>query len=373
MAAAGAVIVSTIVIFQFIATQLVAIIMLSTSISDEIYNKTLGALMSTPVNSFQIVTGKLLSKLLQVIILTAITMPLLAVVRVFGGVPWGYILSSLCVTATAVIFAGSMSMYFSISVRRAYEVILKTAFALVVLYSFVPGVLALLVVRNINFATPLLVGVIMLTNPFFVMQAKTAAVTGMGGMPMGGALPSYVWWVHCLIMLTASAVVLGRCVKIVRRVALRQATGAAEAIGSRGRRKRKKGKTSRARLQRTELSGVIRPITGHPVIWKELRTPLVQGGRKQGVIAATMAVIALLITYLICIRERCLHQEFCHVTYTIVFMILGLIANMVLAATTISAERESRCWPLLMATSMDDMEILVGKAVGILRRCIPIC
>ena len=96
MAQAGQAIISFIVWFQFCATQLIAIIMLSTSISDEIYNKTLGLLMSTPINSFQIVMGKLLSKLLQLILLLVISLPLLAVVRIFGGVPWNFIISSLC-------------------------------------------------------------------------------------------------------------------------------------------------------------------------------------------------------------------------------------------------------------------------------------
>ncbi|MHC4501313.1 MAG: ABC transporter permease, partial [Planctomycetota bacterium] len=120
MARAGQTIISFIIWFQFFATQLVAIIMLSTSISDEIYNRTLGLLMTTPINSFQIVMGKLFSKLLQLILLMAITLPLLAIVRVFGGVPWDYVLSSLCVTLTAVIFVGSLSLFFSIFSRRAY-------------------------------------------------------------------------------------------------------------------------------------------------------------------------------------------------------------------------------------------------------------
>src|SRR3989304_3579818 len=98
MALAGKTIVSTIVAFQFAAAQLLAVIMLSTSISDEIYDRTLGLLMTTPVSSFQIVIGKLSSKLLQLMLLLAISMPLLAVMRVFGGVPWNYIVSSLCIT-----------------------------------------------------------------------------------------------------------------------------------------------------------------------------------------------------------------------------------------------------------------------------------
>ena len=98
MAVAGKTIITTIVTFQFIATQLIAVIMLSTSISDEIYHRTLGVLMTTPISSFQIVMGKLFSKLLQLILLLAISLPLLAIVRIFGGVPWNYVLSSLCIT-----------------------------------------------------------------------------------------------------------------------------------------------------------------------------------------------------------------------------------------------------------------------------------
>ena len=98
MAEAGRSIVLIIVWFQFIASQLIAVVMLSSAISDEIYHKTLGVLMTTPINSFQIVFGKLFSKLLQLLLLLAVSFPLLAVVRVFGGIPWGYVVTSLCIT-----------------------------------------------------------------------------------------------------------------------------------------------------------------------------------------------------------------------------------------------------------------------------------
>lgn len=98
MAAAGKQIIVTVAFFQFITTQILAVIMLS--------------------------------KLLQLILLLAITLPILAIVRVFGGVSWSYLLSSLCITLTAVLLAGSVSLAFSIRNRRAYAVILKTAFVL---------------------------------------------------------------------------------------------------------------------------------------------------------------------------------------------------------------------------------------------------
>ncbi|MGB2865072.1 MAG: ABC transporter permease subunit, partial [Sedimentisphaerales bacterium] len=116
----------TIVWFQFISIQLIAIVMLSTAISDEIYNRTLGLLMSTPVSSLQIVIGKLFSKLLQLVLLLAISLPLLAIIRVMGGVPWDYVVSSLCITLTAAIFAGSVSLVFSITNRHSHSVIVRT-------------------------------------------------------------------------------------------------------------------------------------------------------------------------------------------------------------------------------------------------------
>jgi ABC-type transport system involved in multi-copper enzyme maturation permease subunit len=49
-----------------------------------------------------------------------------------------------------------------------------------------------------------------------------------------------------------------------------------------------------------------------------------------------------------------------------------MIFNIVLSATSITSEKESRTWPILLATSMDDWQILWGKAVGVFRRCTPI-
>ena len=138
MSVAGQAIIVFIVWFQFCACQIIAGVMLSTSISDEIYHKTLGLLMTTPINSFQIVMGKLLSKLLQLLLLLGISLPLLAIVRVFGGVPWDYVISSLCITLTTVLFVGSLSLFFSIFNRRAYIVIILTVLTLAVLFALLP-------------------------------------------------------------------------------------------------------------------------------------------------------------------------------------------------------------------------------------------
>lgn len=382
MALAGKRIVSTIAMFQFIATQAIAIIMLSTSISDEIYHRTLGLLMTTPIGSFQIVMGKLFSKLLQLILLLAITLPLLAIVRIFGGVPWEYVLSSLCITLAAVIFAGSLSLFFSINNRRAFVVIIKTVVTLGILYFFIPIITTILlrprwiyapVFGNPIIAFPLLVGFLHL-NPFAAMSVNTAtmispaAMTLLPAMPTGGSV--FYWPLHCMLMSGASALLIAMSVKIVRKVALRQATGQIES-GLNRMRAGKSKKSWRRHAKQPELTGVIRSVTGSPVLWRELRAPMIQGAEgRNSIIGLAVAIIALLITYGTC--EHYLDEAFTQVGYVLMFTVIGSVFTMILSATSVTSEKESRSWPILLATSMDDWHILMGKAIGVLRRCLPI-
>ena len=382
MALAGKTIVSTIVTFQFIATQVIAVIMLSTSISDEIYHRTLGLLMTTPIGSFQIVMGKLFSKLLQIILLLAISLPLLAIVRIFGGVPWNYVLSSLCITLTAVIFAGTLSLYFSINNRRAYVVIIKTVVTLGVLYFFIPTITTILlrprwlnvpVFGNPVIQFPLLAALLHL-NPFGAISVNTAIMISPTAAAMIPAAPTgttlLYWPLHCMLMLGATAMLVAVSVKIVRKVALRQATGQIESVTNRVRVKRSKKPSSR-REKQPELPGVVRRVTGSPVLWRELRAPMIQGAEgRNSIIGLAVAIIALLITYGTC--ERYLDEAFTQMGYVLMFTVIGSVFTIILSATSITSEKEMRSWPILLATSMDDRHILMGKAIGVFRRCLPI-
>ena len=385
LALAGKTIVTTIVMFQFFATQIIAVIMLSTSISDEIYHRTLGLLMTTPIGSFQIIMGKLFSKLLQLILLLAISLPLLAIVRIFGGVPWNYVLSSLCITLTAVIFAGSLSLYFSINNRRAYVVIIKTVFTLGVLFFFIPIITGTLflprwlyvpVLGSSVAASPLLVAFLHL-NPFGAMSVNTAMMISSSAprmmvilaiTPTGASF--FYWPLHCMLMLGASALLIAMSVKVVRKVALRQAVGQVESVPNHTRAKKSK-RSSRRHAEQPELQGVIRRVTDSPVLWRELRAPMIQGAEgRNSIIGLAIAIIALLITYWTC--ENYLDEAFTQTGYVLMFTVIGSVFTMVLSATSITSEKETRSWPILLATSMDDWHILLGKAIGVFRRCLPI-
>jgi len=377
MAVAGSQIVTTTVVFQFIATQVLAVIMLSTAISDEIYHRTLGLLMTTPINSLQIVMGKVLSKLLQLLQLLGITLPVLAIVRVLGGVSWSYLLSSFCITLTSVLLAGALSLAFSIHNRRAYAVIVRTIFVLGSFYFFLPLAVAAMLRANLVPGLGMLgLGRSSTANVILVVLAHLNPFCGIfqttWGALMPGQVPGFHWPLHCLLSLGMTGAVLAWSMRIVRGVALRQATGQLN-LSPKAKWWRKKRRADAMAAADGVSEGPVKRVVGPPVIWKELRAPFIQGvNNRNSYIGLAMAVLALLITYASGAREGVLDEDFAHVSYGQLFLLMGIVFSVVFSATRVTAERESQTWSLLLATALPDYDILLGKAVSAFRRCLPI-
>jgi len=380
MAEAGKFIIVCMVWFQFCATQFLAVVLLSNSISDEIYHRTLGLLMTTPISSFQIVIGKLFSKLLQLILLMAISLPLLAIIRVMGGVPWNYVVSSLCINLTTIIFVGSLSLFFSIFSRRTYVVIIITILTIAFFFALLPLLTAWIwhamdLSRIISEKIPMLDRVILekimatvIFSPNFyctmffnsMMMVEPRAAAGM---------PAYLWPLNCGIMLAASVLLLFISVIIVRKVALRQATGQLD-VSAGKRRSRRAAKATGSNLKQP-FTGTIRRIVGPPIIWKELRSPMFRHHKICTFIFVFVALVLLSATYLLCATENALDDEEVHTVYAIIFLGIGMLFTIILPATSITTEIESRSWPILLVTPLDDNDILLGKFIGALRRCFP--
>ena len=149
MAEAGKSITAAIAWGQFIATQVLAMVLLSTAISEELHSRTLPMLMTTPLGGRQIVAGKLFAKLLHLLILLAISFPILAIVRVLGGVPWDFVIASLSITISAMILTGAVSLFHSISRPQPASVIFR-----VLCLHVVWGVITAVLYRMSVFAGP---------------------------------------------------------------------------------------------------------------------------------------------------------------------------------------------------------------------------
>ncbi len=351
MSRAGQTIILFIVWFQFIGTQMISIVTLSTAISDEIYNKTLGLLMTTPIGSLQIVLGKLLSKLLQLVLLLGITLPLLAIVRVFGGVPWNFLICGLAVTLTTALALGCLSLFFSIFTRRAHTVIIGSFVTAGGFFILVPLLSLLMFHRVYNEQT--IIRKVAYVNPYLVLsEATDSMMSARGGLFTN-------WPAHCGIALAGSALLLLLATIFVRKVALRQATGQDVILIGKGKVKTRTRKSVSDRLRR---------VVGPPVFWKERRTPWLGRFSVLRLVLALLVVGLVALTYILCWRENMLGDEEVQMAYVIVFTSLGVLFTMVQPATGITSEKESRAWPILLTTTVSSWEILWGKFFGAVRR-----
>ncbi len=356
MAEAGKHITATIVSFQFITAQLIAAVMLSTAISDEIYHRTLGVLMTTPISSFQIVIGKLLSKLLQLVLLLAISLPILAIIRIFGGVPWDYVLSSLCITLTAAIFTGAISFLFSIYNRQAYMVTLRTCLVCFLFYIIPPVILQLLQFTRQVSIVP--VSALFYINPFIAIQSVTANMLS----PFSMAL-TQSWRLHCVIMLGLSTLLLTLSTMCVRAVGRHQVTGQAGIFSTRKERRLAKAKRKK-NADSTATSRKIRRVMGPPIIWKEMISPLIKTSRLRATLRVAVAFMILVCIYGYYAYTNLFNLNGTHLGFILAYFFLGLFRVSTSAATSITTEKEARTWPILLTTPPAGKQIAIGKIIG---------
>ncbi|MHC4084588.1 MAG: ABC transporter permease [Planctomycetota bacterium] len=354
----------TITWFQFLTAQILAAVMLSNSISDEIRRGTMDVLMTTPINCVQIVLGKLFSRLFQLMLMLAVSLPLLAVIRVFGGIQWDYIVSALSITLTATIFIGSLSMFLSTRFRRSYPVILIMTTFLAVAY---------LIMTPLFFfrgSSRLLTSVILHINPLAAMRQVTlSAFPGSRAGTTFFSLP-----LHCLIMGGASMVILFASAFRMRRHALDSFLGT-----NAGKKlpiwKRKFTASVFKSKSSFSTNHPIRPVTGSPIFWKELPKPFSESLRSNAIILGIMLLILFVFCYLVYLfNSFSAPIPFATIFYSMFISGLWLIATIrtaAMAATSITKEKEARTLPLLLGTLLEPKQIIHGKALAALWRNAP--
>lgn len=350
--------------FQFFAAQILAAVMLSNSIGDEIRRGTMDVLMTTPINCVQIVLGKLLSRLFQLILLLAVSLPLLAFVRVFGGIQWDYVVSALCITLTATILVGSLSMFLSTKIRRPYLVIMIMTIFLVVAY-----VLTFLLFV-FNTSNSILLSVMLHLNPFAAMSLVTSAASpGFRGGTTFFSLP-----LHCLTMGIASIFILFVSAFRMRRRTLESF------LRTGGKRKLPIYKRNLINLlfkSKSSLSTTrpIRPVTGSPIIWKELAKPFAASLRTNTIVFGILLLIFLILGYLIYLFNSFSGGSLAIMTFYSVFTsglwMIASIRTASMAAISITTEKEARTLPILLGTLLESKQIINAKALVALWRNAP--
>jgi ABC-type transport system involved in multi-copper enzyme maturation permease subunit len=154
----------------------------SVAISGERERQTLDLLAVTPISSFAIVLGKLVSALAWVFVLVLASIPITALVFVFGGVAPDDVLRAYAILLATAVGLGSVGLFFSALLRRtgASTGITYVAMLLLVIGSiFIWDFLALTAPRNSFGTAKRPPQAILYLNPF-IAEADVACSTESG-------------------------------------------------------------------------------------------------------------------------------------------------------------------------------------------------
>ena len=352
-------VVAAVVGLEFIAMPLLAAIMMSDSINREINKRTLETLLSTPITSIQIITGKIFGGLLQVLLLMGITLPLFAIIRVFGGVPWDFVVISLCITLTTTCFFGVMSLYYSIRIRQSYKVLGWTLLTGLLIFGLFPGLVNTLNSYQSWQWLPKAVHFLEIINPYIAMTKITASV--MTSNPQGVSV--FAWPLHCLIIALGFLFLLFMSTIRLRKTMLNLSVHRTPGTS----------KTKRLRsiftksTSNTVAGGDLIEIEGNPILWKELRI-----GKSKSIMSPAFRRIlwisTIAVIYICAAFFKVLTEPVFHAVIVTGLALFAFLRTAVLSALSISKEKQSRTWPILLTTTIEDAEILKMKAKAILRK-----
>ena len=334
-----------------------ALVMLSGSIGGELYRRSLAVLMTTPVTGRQIVLGKLGGRLVEILLLLAISLPALSAIRGFGGVDEAYVAAGLLIILGACVFGASVSLFLSIFSRSALGTIGRAALALGLLYIGLPIMAYVLLSHQATAPAAGLVSDLALhVNPYWALAIVTEEALDPRATAQGLSLPLY-----CLATFGMSAVLVGISIPLVRHIAIVQVTGDTRLARRRARRAAAAGLDE-------EAAAKLRPVVGPPVMWKELRAA-VAGIRLRQLVGSGVALVALAALY--AVAAGYLAEPGTQSVFIGGYLLIAMTATGVAAASRITAEKEAGTWQALVGTSLSDRDLIYGKAVGAVARCLP--
>lgn len=324
---------SRIIWFQFVSAQLIVAVTMSMSITDEMRRGTLSVLLTTPIRSVHIVLGKMLAGLLQIVLLLAISLPALAVLRLQGGVSWDQVHAGFCITLSASVFAGALCLLLSTRYRHPYQVISTGATVYFIAFAILPTVLAIWT-STPGAARAATWSLLDLASPFYALykvdpQMRFAAA---------GAVRSFPWPSHCLILSALTTLMLCVSTWRIRRAAM--------------------GMSS----TRNEAFTPVARVYGAPVAWKDAHDRPWYRRRRDIV----LAVVILGLCCLIMAARAPVAQYLYYVDGA--FWLVVLLRLAISAAGGITREKESGAWPILLTTPLDDRQIVRTKMMAALRQ-----
>jgi ABC-type transport system involved in multi-copper enzyme maturation permease subunit len=377
---------ATFTMFSVIVMGAIGPILTCTAVSGERLHKTMHVLLMTPITSWQIASGKLFSRLLTAFTLIGLSLPVLALVRLLGGVEVQQMAAAVLIALATAAFSASIGLLFSTFVNRAYAAILLSYAAMLILYMFVPFVVMVYMNTPGTRGTAPWMSILATSNPFMcagmLAAGQTRTLMGYGfGWPGCVALH----FVMTGVLLVISSLLIrrtsrhegekGAAVGSPAPEPMSAVLGVLEPGAALGNGKDMPAETGTPAVAvapipapaKKRKTRVARVVSDNPVLWHEIRRPLMPK-RWQAIVGAILCVLLMLITYWALDDGNDLADEDTHMGYAFIFHGLMTLLVCVLAGTAIAQEKESDTWTLLLTTPVSGAAVVWGKVLGVLRR-----
>ena len=390
--------------FSIIAMALIAPVLTCNAIGGERLRRTFDVLVMTPLTSWQIVAGKLSSRLLAAFTLIGLSLPVLAIVRLLGGIELDSLVGVLALTAAFTLSNAALGLFCSTFFKRSYNAILAAYLIEGLIYLLLPFLgLGVLSGLKIGPQFGVIAGQVMLTcNPFGVI-AVASTPTMFYTPPWISSIAVQVGFAGLLLLISAR-----RVRHLARETDASPKTapdpGTRQSIAAIVRPPDGTPKTNAtaplppaagppplrastappphpprpvgvpyatpilpAAFPPAPVTRPPRTVGDNPVLWRELRRAI-SGKRWLKIVAGSLAVTLLLLTYLMLTVVDGLNKSGSQIGYALVFDGILLLLSCVFSATAIAAEKESDTWTLLCATPLTGWQIVIGKLAGVYRR-----
>jgi ABC-2 family transporter protein len=343
------------------------------AIADEKQRKTLHYLMASQLTSSEIVLGKLLVRMLYMLVLLGVSLPVLSLMVLMGGIDPKLVVLFCGATLTTAWFLAALSIWVSTIARRVRDAFF-IAYTLEGIWLLSPQIL-----RGLTFSGwPLLDDVVVWLHDWFASSSPLGIVLNLiYGMALGGAsvsseLEAILWMMG---LQTAFGLILATLAAIQLRPVFRRQDGESgiRVLRSLGAMMKRRG---RWRIWRLPV------FAEQPMLWKELHTGGPRGFARFTGFLLTVIGGGFLVYYAVWnaslaidemwnsssahIRRVQFHWFLC-VVASLVYL-LGMLAIAAVAAAAITSEHEEDTWVSLTSTDLTGREIVFAKLRGAVKR-----
>jgi ABC-type transport system involved in multi-copper enzyme maturation permease subunit len=364
MARFGAMLFQIIAPLQLALALFFAALSAASAVAQEKDRRTLVLLLLTNLSNSELVLGKLLAGMLNVLVLLAASFPLFMLVTLFGGISFAQIARVFAVTASAALAAGSLGSTLALWREKTFQTLALTVLALV--FWLAAGEALAHGALGAGWA-----GISAETwaqglSPWqTILAAARPSLDTQHALPYVGTPVNLFVLVACVLCagLNLVAILLVRVWNPSREVRASTAAEEPESIW---------GLTEEAAAVRRAATrnvhaagGRTREVWDNPILWREIATWAY--GRR--ILIIRVAYLALVAAAMIALRGIVLAEQRPAIGSTALILVPLFVLSLVLvnaqAVTALTSERDVKAIDLLLVTDLTAKEFVFGKLAGV--------